>query len=146
MENNARSTSFSVFSGIEKVCVQGIDSLSNVAISALDQSHEVLDHAEKMASRLLKMKNRLDKVSEEQQVVLKKQLLTLCHDAVDVGNEAAQGAFKILQQVISESQELQKNGDQLWQDIRPELNLNNPFRQKTAAKPSTIIPISIQDN
>lgn len=147
MNKDAFSLSSSLFSNLERSCIEGFDFLSQVSISALDHSHEVLDHTEKFARRLAGIKDSLDKYSEEQRVVLKQQLLAVCRDSVELGQEAIQGLSQLIHLALEEAQELQKNGGEIWQDMKPGLELSNPFRKEPAAvNPPTIIPISIQDN
>lgn len=148
MKNVSSSWSSALFSGLEQGCIQGFDFLSHVSISALDHTHEVLDHTEKFARRLAGVKENLDKYTEEQRLVLKQQLMAACRDSVELGTEAIHSVAKLLHLVLEETQELQRNSDEVWKEFKTDLEIPNPFRTKpsTVAKQPTIIPISIQDN
>ena len=146
MKKNPYSFPFSLFSNIENTCLQGFDMLSTVGISALDHTHQVLDHTEKLARRLVSIKTDVDTYTDEQRLVFKHQLLSVCRDSVEVGTEAVRSVSQLLHLMLEETQEIQKNSDELWKDLRPEFELSNPFRTRQVVKPPTIIPISIQDN
>ena len=94
----------------------------------------------------MSIKADVDSYTDEQRLVLKQQLISVCKDSVEVGTEAVQGVSQLLHLMLEEAQEIQKNSDELWKDLRPEFELSNPFRARHSAKPPTIIPISIQDN
>lgn len=146
MTKNSYSFPFSLFSNVENICLQGFNTLSGVSISALDHTHQVLDHTEKLVRRMVNIKTEIDTYADEQRILFKQQLLSVCRDSVDVGTEAIQGVSQLLKLMLEETQEFQKNSDELWKDLRPEFELSNPFRARKMEKPLTIIPISIQDN
>jgi hypothetical protein len=146
VKKNPYSFPFSLFSSVESICTEGFNTLSQISISALDHTHQVIDHTEKFARRLVSIKTDLDTYTDEQRLVLKQQLLSVCRDSVEVGTEAVQGVSQLIHLMLEEAQEIQKNSDELWKDLRPEFEISNPFRTRNAVKPPTIIPISIQDN
>lgn len=146
MKKKPYSFLFPLFSNVESICIDGFNTLSQISISAIDHTHQVIDHTEKFSRRLVNIKADIDTYTDEQRLMLKQQVLSVCRDSVEVGTEAIQGVSQLLHLMLEEAQEIQKNSDELWKDLRPEFELSNPFRTRNGAKLPTIIPISIQDN
>lgn len=131
----------------ESFLLSVFQSSANLTIDALDRTQQVLDQVESLARRLNTYKHNLDEFTVSARKHAKIELLSLCHDSVDIGTESVRGLGKVLHAALDEMQDLREQSQSVFKDTF-EPHLVNPFRkvQKAPQKEPTIIPISIQDN